>query len=248
MLRIRQLALVARDLEPVVEDLCAVLGVSVCFRDPGVATFGLVNALMPIGHQLLEVVSPNEENTSAGRLLDRQGGDGGYMVILQTDDLARARARAEAGGARVVWELALDDIATVHLHPRDVGGAIVSLDESKNPDDWRWAGPTWRDCVSTDVVRGMRVAEICTDAPAKLAARWSALFGREVEETGEGADWALDGDTRIRFLPASDREGFQGIELDAPGRDRALSIARERGLAVDGDRVTIAGTSFRLRA
>ena len=35
MLRIRQLALVARDLEPVVEDLCAVLGVSVCFRDPG---------------------------------------------------------------------------------------------------------------------------------------------------------------------------------------------------------------------
>ena len=100
---------------------------------------------MPIGNQLLEVVSPKEENTSAGRLLDRQGGDGGYMVILQTDDLAGARARAEAGGARVVWELALDDIATVHLHPRDVGGAIVSLDESKNPDDWRWAGPGWRD-------------------------------------------------------------------------------------------------------
>lgn len=248
MLRIRQLALVARDLEPVVEDLCAVLGVSVCFRDPGVATFGLVNALMPIGNQLLEVVSPKEENTSAGRRLDRQGGDGGYMVILQTDDLAGARARAEAGGARVVWELALDDIATVHLHPRDVGGAIVSLDESKNPDDWRWAGPSWRDSVATDVVRGIRAAEIRTDAPAKLAARWSALFGREVEERDEGADWALDDDTHVHFRPASGREGFQGIELDAPGRDRALSVARERGLAVDGDRVTIAGTSFRLRA
>ena len=46
MLELRQLALVAQDLEPVVEDLTAVLGVPVCFRDPGVATFGLHNACL----------------------------------------------------------------------------------------------------------------------------------------------------------------------------------------------------------
>ena len=34
---IRQIALVARELDPVVEDLCAVLGIEVCYNDPGVA-------------------------------------------------------------------------------------------------------------------------------------------------------------------------------------------------------------------
>lgn len=245
MLRIRQLALVARDLEPVVEDLCAVLGVSVCFRDPGVATFGLVNALVPIGNQFLEVVSPAEEGTSAGRLLERNGGDGGYMVILQTDDLATARARVEAGGARVVWELALDDIATIHLHPRDVGGAIVSVDDSKDPEEWRWAGRSWRDHVNTDTVRGIRNAVVRTDAPEKIAARWEELFGGETRADADGAvAWVIDGGS-VLFRREEGPEAFCGIELDAPGRDRALATAQERGLPVDGDGVTIAGTTFR---
>lgn len=246
MLRIRQLALVARDLEPVVEDLCAVLGVHVCFRDPGVATFGLVNALMPIGNQFLEVVSPDREDTSAGRLLERNGGDGGYMVILQTDDLVGARARAEAGGARVVWELELDDIATVHLHPRDVGGAIVSLDDSKDPGEWRWAGPDWRSKVSTDVVAGIRAAEVDAAAPDAIARRWAELFGGGVVPTDSGAEWALDDGGMVRFRKSEGREGFQGIEFASPGRDRALAVARERGLPIEDDCVTICGTRLRL--
>ncbi|MDG2304052.1 MAG: VOC family protein [Candidatus Binatia bacterium] len=247
MLRIRQLALVARDLEPVVEDLCAVLGVSVCFRDPGVATFGLVNALMPIGNQFLEVVSPATDGTSAGRQLERNGGDGGYMVILQTDDLATARSRVLAGGARVVWEVELEDIATIHLHPRDVGGAIVSLDQCQEPDEWRWAGGTWREAVSTDVVSEIRAAEVYTEAPDPVGRRWTELFGRELVPQGDGFDWPLDGNA-VRFVRGTGREGFHGMELTAPGRDKALEVARERGLPVDGDRVTIAGTSIRLKA
>ena len=44
-LRLRQIALVANKLEPVIDDLCDVLGIEVCYRDPGVATYGLENAL-----------------------------------------------------------------------------------------------------------------------------------------------------------------------------------------------------------
>jgi len=39
-MRLRQVALVARELEPVVDDLCAVLDVQVSFRDPGVEICG----------------------------------------------------------------------------------------------------------------------------------------------------------------------------------------------------------------
>ena len=49
MIRLRQVALVARELEPVVDRLCSELGLSVCFRDPGVGAFGLHNALFKIG-------------------------------------------------------------------------------------------------------------------------------------------------------------------------------------------------------
>src|SRR5207237_4633997 len=108
---IRQVALVARELEPVVADLTAVLGIEVAFRDPGVAAFGLHNAVMPIGETFLEVVSPVREGTTAGRLLDKRGDDGGYMVILQTADLRPDRARLGPLGVRIVWQVALDDIA-----------------------------------------------------------------------------------------------------------------------------------------
>ena len=56
MLRVRQLALVANDLDPVVDDLKAVFGVEVAFNDPGVSSFGLKNAVIPVGHQFVEPV------------------------------------------------------------------------------------------------------------------------------------------------------------------------------------------------
>ena len=85
---IRQIALVARDLDPIVDDLCAVFDIAVSCNDPGVAAFGLRNAVMPIGETFLEVVSPVTPDASARRYLERRKGDGGYMVILQSDDLA----------------------------------------------------------------------------------------------------------------------------------------------------------------
>src|SRR3989442_5700509 len=66
------------------------------------------------------------------------------MVILQTANLRADRARLAALGVRIVWQVELDDIATAHLHPRDLGGAIVSLDQPVPPESWRWGGPEWR--------------------------------------------------------------------------------------------------------
>jgi len=98
MLRLRQLALVAQDLDPVVDDLKSVFGVEVAFNDPGVSTFGLKNAVIPVGHQFVEVVAPIEENTAGGRYLERRNGDGGYMVILQTDDHPPYKQRVDELG------------------------------------------------------------------------------------------------------------------------------------------------------
>jgi hypothetical protein len=242
-MRLRQIALVAEKLDPVVTDLCSVLDVGVCFRDPGVAEFGLVNALMPIGDTFLEVVSPKQEGTTAGRLLARRGGDGGYMVILQTDDLRAARRRAAERGVRVVWEIALPDIETVHLHPRDIGGAIVSLDQPRPPESWRWGGPDWQRHVRRDTVTALAGATLEANDPEAMATRWEEVLGLPRRASGE---LALTGGW-LRFVPAGDRgEGLRGIAIETRERARVLRAARERGLDVSGETILVCGTEVTL--
>jgi hypothetical protein len=247
-IRIRQLALVARDLEPVVGHLCAVLGIEVAFRDPGVATFGLTNAVMPVGDGFLEVVSPERPDASAARYLERRSGDGGYMVILQVDDLAAERKHLQDIGVRIVWELALEDIATIHLHPRDVGGAIVSLDAALPPESWRWAGPEWPAHRRTDRVRGIRRAALQSPDPEALAERWSELVRRPAVPGPDGAlEIPLD-EGALRFVPERDGrgEGLTAIGLDAADPDAVCAAARARGIEHGERWVAIGGVRFEL--
>src|SRR4029077_15850881 len=157
---LRQVALVARDLEPTVDSLRKTLGVDVCYRDPGVAQVGLVIALLEICDACLEVVSPQQEGTTAGRLLSKHGGDYGYMVIMQLSDLEEARARLDGLGVRVVWKADLRDAAGTHLHPKDVGGAILSLDWMATPESWEWGGAAWEKHVDTDTVTAVSGARV----------------------------------------------------------------------------------------
>jgi len=250
-LRIRQVALVAADLERALADLQAVFAIGTAFHDPGVGVFGLHNGVMPVGGQFLEVVSPMQDGTSAGRYLerrrragstDRGAGDGGYMIILQTRDLDRRRRSLAGHGVRIAWEIALDDIATIHLHPRDTGGAIVSIDEARPWESWRWAGPSWREHVSTTRIAGIAGVEIQSDDPRALAARWSEMF--EVRASGSvrielGEQW-------ISFCDASDGrgEGIRSIALATKDRKAILDAAAARGLPLDEDCVEVAGTRF----
>jgi hypothetical protein len=245
---IRQIALVARELEPVVADLCAVFELEVAFRDPGVGAFGLANAVMPVGDRFLEVVSPERDGTTAGRFLERRGGDAGYMVILQTGDLAADRARLDGLGVRVVWQIELADIATVHLHPRDVGGAIVSLDQPKPPESWRWGGPEWTKARRSTVAGDFHSATLEADDPAAMARRWSDVLGRPLAPDTALPTLLLDGGA-IRFV-AAERPGVEGLvsvsvaTLDA---ERALCTARQRGLETDEASLRIGGVWFELQ-
>src|SRR3954454_12719962 len=100
--RLRQAVLVAAELDPVVSELRAELGLGEPFADPGVAEFGLHNAVFAIGDTFLEVIAPTRPDTAAGRHLERHGGDGGYMVIFDLEDLDGARERVRDAGIRVV--------------------------------------------------------------------------------------------------------------------------------------------------
>ena len=63
------------------------------------------------------------------------------MVILEVDDLAPLREQFADHGARIVYEAVADGIVGLHLHPADVGGAILSVDRADTWGEWPWAGP-----------------------------------------------------------------------------------------------------------
>ena len=252
MLRMRQICLVARDLDAVQADLSAIFGLEVCFRDPDIGRLGLHNFLMPVGNSFLEVVSPVREGTAGGRYLDRRGGDGGYMVITQCDDVAAARERAARLGVRLVADMGQGEDQGIQLHPKDVPGAIVELRQNRGADDadppWTPAGPDWAPARRTDVVRAFVAAEIQTDASPATAARWGEAFDRPVRTNTAGQpEIALD-DATIRFVAATDGrgDGLGGLDLQTVERRRVLEAAEARGYRVSDDLVMVCGVRFRL--
>jgi hypothetical protein len=207
-MRIRQLALVARTLAPVEERICKLFGLEVAFRDPGVGRYGLENAVIPVGDSFLEVVAPTRDGTTAGRYLERREGDGGYMVILQTSDIDAARKHVDDLGIRVVERIDLDDAWGTHLHPKDVPGAILSIDAMDPPDSWRWAGPDWRDHVHTEVATALVGVTIQSTNPDAMSRQWSRVLQRPVEAEGDGACIRLE-DTWVQFVQPRDRRATE---------------------------------------
>jgi hypothetical protein len=179
--RLRQAVLAATELEPVAGALRTELGLGEPFADPGVGHFGLQNVVFALGDTFLEVVSPAAPETAAGRWLERRGGDGGYMLMFQVDDLDGARARARALGIREVFDVELDDIAEAHLHPADIRGAIVSLSRPTPSGSWRWGGPGWEE---RSVPGGLAGVEVTVNDASGVAGRWGRVLGTDPRAAG----------------------------------------------------------------
>src|SRR4051794_13016927 len=175
--RLRQVAFAAIDLEAVAGELRDTLVLGEPYQDEGVGLFGLRNAVFSVGDCFLEVVSPTRPDTAAGRYLERQGGDTGYMAMVQIADAAEAGTRLAAADVRIVWDYAEADIIDLHLHPRDVPGTLLALDQAEPEGSWRWGGPGWIESVPDHQPGGLRELVIAVDEPAAAAARWGQVIG-----------------------------------------------------------------------
>ncbi len=253
-IQLRQICLVAGKLAPVIDDLTRILGIHTCYVDPGVAHFGLENTLMPIGKNFLEVVAPVEENTAAGRYLQRRGGDGGYMVITQADSKETQRAarqRALDLGVRVAHEAERDDWYMCQLHPRDLEAAFLEIDsDALNEFEGHWhpvGGSGWEDKVKQDVTVDLLGVELQSSDPAGLAGKWADIVGTEI--SGEGGSIVVPlNNARLRFVEVTDGRGpgLGGLDIRVADRAHILAEAKRRNCYVSDDRVDICGTRFYL--
>ncbi|MDO8431162.1 MAG: VOC family protein [Candidatus Binatus sp.] len=249
-LRLRQLALVANKLSPVIDELRTVFGLEVGYRDPGVKVFGLENALLPVGSQFIEIVAPIQPNTAGGRYLERRGGDGGYMVITQCDDHAPRKRRVAELGIRKVMEEDSPGYCAMQLHPRDTGGSFLEIDfqpGGEAPDGpWAPAGKNWKQAVRTEVVKAITAAEIQSPDRNALAARWSEIVEIPLTQDARGNPTLQLENAKLRFVDATDGrgEGLGGIELAVVDRKRLLAAAEKIHRRISDDQVMIAGIRF----
>jgi hypothetical protein len=230
-IRLRQAVVAAVDRDAVVATWAKELSIGAPFHDPGVGAFGLGNSVVPVGDAFLEVVSPLEAGggSAAERFMARKGGDCGYMAIFQVGDMDETRDHLRDVGLRTVFETDLDDIRCTHVHPADMGAAIVSFDQAIPEPSWRWAGPDWTDEVRTDVVTGLAGIVLADAEPAGLLGRW----GEALSVRPDDGVLRFEDGSYVEVVPARDRTGLVGIDLRAAPGVAARSF-------------TVAGVEFRL--
>jgi hypothetical protein len=250
-IRLRQICLVAPQLEPLIGDIAVIMGLRVCYRDGNVAKYGLENALLPIDTILLEVVAPLQDGTAAGRFLQKTGGRGGYMAIFCCDDPDARGQHAKEIGVRVANVIDHAPYHGVQLHPRDCRAAFIEFNHTAGSDDilgpYPPAGPDWQTSIAKDVTQALTGVEMQSPDPKDLAEHWGRILGIPVS-LGEGGVSELKlPNCRFRFT-AGTSEIMSGLTFRVSDIAAVRDAARNKGCAAAGDSFLLGGVTFYLEA
>ena len=252
-MRLRQICLVAPELEPVISDIAAIMGLNECYRDGNVAKYGLENALLPVDTILLEVVAPFQPGpgTAAGRFLDKNSGHGGYMAIFCCDDPDAYGARAHAMGVRTANVITHAPYHGVQLHPRDCRAAFIEFNHTDGSDDilgpYPPAGPDWQKSIAKDVTQALIGVEMQSPEPQVLAEHWGKLVGVDVSRNAGGEPELKLPNASFRFVKgASDL--MTGLTFKVADIAKVRDVAKAKGCKVAGDGFDLCGVAFNLVA
>ena len=244
MLRLRQICLVAPELETTVEQMQRIFAIAPCHRGAGVAKYGLVNALFVFGHQFLEIVAPAsgvaDDTTAAGRYLQRSQGRGGYMAIFDCDDPERRQTHVTRLGMRIAH--VLNDPGQfwgIQLHPLDTRATMLEFDRTTGNemlDGHYWpAGPDWRAAQRLDLIQGIPLIDIETANPAGLAEHWRQIIEHPVDTATPDPEMRFDLGA-IRFLRGAPdgREHMSQVHVSVTDPRGVLARAIDCGLPARG--------------
>jgi hypothetical protein len=250
-IRLRQICLVAPQLEPVIGDIGSIMGLSVCYRDGNVAKYGLENALLPVDTILLEVVAPFQPGTAAGRFIDKTQGRGGYMAIFCCDDPDERGRHAKGMGVRVANVIDHAPYHGVQLHPRDCRAAFIEFNHTDGSDDilgpYPPAGPDWQKSIRKDVTRALVGVEMQSPEPHGLAEHWGRIVGIPVSRNASGESELALVNCTFRFAEGGG-DAMSGLTFRVSDVGKVRDAARARGHAVSADSFFLGGVNFQLLA
>lgn len=250
-LRLRQVCLVAPELEPAAALVSEIFGVPECHRDSGVEQFGLQNVLFAFGNGFIEIVAPLRADTAAGRFLDRSGGNGGYMAIFDCNDPERRKERALGLGVRVAHELDHPGFRGTQLHPADCRATMLEFDHTLHGEaiDGAYypAGPHWQAARRPGRVSGIDSIEVESHDPSGLGRHWSALMDVPLETDASGRCMLHLDYGAIHFIsaPPASPERLAAINVAVPDPSRVMQAAAKAGCPVVDGAFKLCGVRFR---
>ena len=170
------------------------------------------------------------------------------MVIVDSVDLEKERKRLETVELDIVWHenRKTDGIhgQALHLHPKQVGGAILSIDNMKPASSWLWAGREWEKDINKSLVSHFSGVNICSPDPDNLLCNWERALGRKRAANGTSID--LSGSS-INFVinTQSQSEHISAFQIHTAKRLEIEKRAASRGVFINNN-IRLGGVDFLL--
>jgi hypothetical protein len=216
--RIRHYVIAAKDLDAVCNQLFGFFEIEPTVKPPGnepTLAFGFRTRMLRIGTTLIEVVSPIREKHQLQDFFIERGGDGGFMVVMQTYDDDALLARAAAANHKLAFEI--KDFMGQHLMQFDYKTFGTRFEFYKyTPEDNWWGNPLTGDYKDSKAAEDIVGAEVAVENPVAIAETAASTF-LGVRD-GRGVQFL---DRRIDFVdPAGQARGLRALYVKARDRRR----------------------------
>lgn len=222
---IRHYVIASPDIDAVSAQIQSFLKMPQGFRHDMGAILGFRNEMMMIGQTMLELVQPVKADHRLHRWFKENGGEGGYMIVLQTFDAEAFRARAEAEKLRLTRDMQFRGQDMIQFDPLRFGTHFETYQYSL-PNGW-WGDPVGRKYGKSNVAAEVVGADVAVKAaaPTEIAAQIGRLFQSPVK----GADVTFV-DKKLHFQQATGHPGLAALHLKAIDRKDAGKTARIGGM------------------
>ena len=238
-MRLRQLVFVSKERDRLAKEICDVFDLKEAYNDPGLISFGLENVLIPLNDTFFEIVMPVQENTTAERFFEKIGGEGGYMIIVDVKNFEQENERVKNSEIKIVWNGNRQEegihARTIHLHPKQVGGAILSLDKMIPEDEWLWAGTNWKEHINKSLVDCISGVILQSSDPNKLCSQWELALGKK-RDSSSALNISLD-QSNISFIKdlSSEEDKIYAFVIKTLDREAVIENAKLKGFLINGE-------------
>ena len=208
--RLRQVALLVRDLSEAGQLYRPVLGMEAC-RGGELPQYGLKNLVLPAGGgTFIELLQPTSADSAAGRFLDRRG-EAPYLLIFETNSYDQLISHLISLGVRITAETQQEGSRSAFIHPASANGAFLEIVEVLEAlGSWPPAGRDWKAKEGNLRTRQLRQVAILVRDLDQATRWWGEMFGLEATRRFQISFTDLE----IAVMPLGDRDTF--IELAQP--------------------------------
>lgn len=131
--RLNHVAIAVRDAAAAAQTYRDVLGASV--SEPlALPEHGVTTIFVALPNTKIELLEPLGAASPIGKFLERNPDGGIHHICYEVDDIAAARDRLRAAGARVLGDgeprLGAHGKPVLFLHPKDFSGTLVELEQA----------------------------------------------------------------------------------------------------------------------